>query len=348
MTFKEVIDRNLETLADSKTKGWMKYAFHYTDISNAVSILDSGKLYSRINAESMGIMHSDNASNQVIEMTNSSATSHVRFYFRPQTPTQYYNEGFKHCKLRFGNDSKANVPVPIFFVFNLEKLLRREGTLFSEKQQSGHGSPLYKTPEEFSEFNFAKIYGYGAMAEPSLDKQYRHGEILVPDFLEIVEYLELILCRNDVEKMTLINLLKDKNRLAFRQYKDRIKVHSANYFENNGLYVNECQFYKNRITITFSDTSYKKRYTDRMMRILSVSENDLDPIDSRAELDWISGDTTLVHRAAALSIRYRNPQRITIKTFEPPKQAKKIRIKFFMQDMLVCLVEQPLSEVEVI
>ena len=68
-------------------------------------------------------MRNDNASRQVIDMTNSGVVSKVRFYFRPLTPTQHYNEGYKHPALRYDQDENANVPVPIFLLFDLEKLL---------------------------------------------------------------------------------------------------------------------------------------------------------------------------------------------------------------------------------
>lgn len=103
-------------------------------------------------------MLNDNASRQVIDMTNISVLSNVRFYFRPLTPTQYFNEGYKHPALRYDNDSKANVPVPIFFLFDLAKLLSFKGVKFSERRQAGRGADLCEGVEEFSKFDFKKIY----------------------------------------------------------------------------------------------------------------------------------------------------------------------------------------------
>ena len=65
----------------SPVRWWPQFAFHYTDVTNAVSILDSGMLFSRSNAEHLGLMHNDNASRQVIDMTQAEAQSCVRFYF---------------------------------------------------------------------------------------------------------------------------------------------------------------------------------------------------------------------------------------------------------------------------
>ena len=53
----------------SPVSWWPKFAFHYTDVTNAVSILNSGFLYSRADAAQMRVMKNDNASRQVIDMT---------------------------------------------------------------------------------------------------------------------------------------------------------------------------------------------------------------------------------------------------------------------------------------
>lgn len=139
MTFAETIARNC---AHVQPGWWARYAYHYTDLINAISILTSGHLYSRIQADGKGLMRNDNASRQVIDMTSSRATSYVRFYFRPLTPTQYHNEGYKHPAIRYCGDENANVPVPIFFLFDLEMLLSRQETCFSALTQAGHGNPL--------------------------------------------------------------------------------------------------------------------------------------------------------------------------------------------------------------
>lgn len=135
-----------------------KFAFHYSDVKNAVSILSTSYLYKRTNAQKLGLMQNDNASRQVINMTMTEAAANVRFYFRPLTPTQYHNEGYKHPDLRYDGDAKANMPVPVFFAYDLEKLLCMPGIKFSEFPQSEYGSQLYDTSSDFEKFHFDKIY----------------------------------------------------------------------------------------------------------------------------------------------------------------------------------------------
>jgi hypothetical protein len=51
--------------------------------------------------------------------------------------------------------------VPVFFLFDLEKILNMPDTKFSELYQSGYGSPLYSGVEAFSKLDFDKIYSCG-------------------------------------------------------------------------------------------------------------------------------------------------------------------------------------------
>ena len=118
MTYRDIIHQN--RFHHSSVNWWPLYAYHFTDIQNAVSILKEEYLYSRYDAKRLNIMRNDNASRQVIDMTYSGATADVRFYFRPLTPTQYNNEGFKHPDMRYCGDINPNVPVPVFFAFDLE------------------------------------------------------------------------------------------------------------------------------------------------------------------------------------------------------------------------------------
>lgn len=248
----------------SPVSWWPQFAFHYTDVTNAVSILSSGFLYSRADAASMKVMKNDNASRQVIDMTNSSVVSKVRFYFRPLTPTQYYNEGYKHPSLRYDSDENANVPVPVFLLFDLEKLLSLPGVEFSETSQAGHGANVYSGVDAFSKLNFDYIYD-NSFDNFEATKNYRHAEIVHPNSMAIESCIRNILCRNDLECTTLLNLLRESNFFAFTKYKNIIKTYKRDIFENNGVFLTDCCYHESTIKITFSDTYYEKRYIERMM-----------------------------------------------------------------------------------
>ena len=208
MSYRNIIADNCKN--HSVVSWWPRFAYHYTDITNAVNILSSGFIYSRLNAQQSGVMKNDNASRQVIDVTNFDTVSSVRFYFRPMTPTQYYNEGYKHYQLRYDNDTNANTPVPVFFLFDLEKILSKNGVKFSERGQAGNGSELFEGEEAFSKLNFDNIYSVGGQNIEEV-KSYRHAEINYPGKIEIAEYISFILCRNEIEKTSLLNMLRKTN-----------------------------------------------------------------------------------------------------------------------------------------
>ena len=217
MEYIDIIRENCDK--HSPVSWWPRFAFHYTDVTNAVSILSSGYLYSRADASHLRVVRNDNASRQVIDMTSSGAVSKVRFYFRPLTPTQYYNEGYKHPALRYDHDENANVPVPIFLLFDLDKLLSLPGVQFSETSQAGYGARVYSGVEAFSKLNFDYIYD-NSYENFKSTKNYRHAEIVHPNSMAIESCLSNILCRNSLERTTLLNLLREENPLAFAKYQN--------------------------------------------------------------------------------------------------------------------------------
>lgn len=218
MEYSDIIRDNCKE--HSPIPWWPRFAYHCTDINNVVSILQSGYLYSRADAGELGIMQNENASKQVIDITLPDVYSQVRFYFRPLTPTQYYNEGYKHPLLRYHEDQYANIPVPIFLLFNLSKLLSLPETRFSETSQAGHGGKLFKGIEAFSSLNFSYIYNNDWQSIQET-KKYRHAEILHPSPFDINTCLEYILCRNEQERLTLLNELRQNNIGAYTAYEKK-------------------------------------------------------------------------------------------------------------------------------
>jgi len=55
---------------DSERRWWPQYAFHYTDIRNAISILKDGKLLSRYQAEKEGKIAVSSGSTEVLAGTD--------------------------------------------------------------------------------------------------------------------------------------------------------------------------------------------------------------------------------------------------------------------------------------
>ena len=282
MTYDEIINKNKDMLP-SEYKWWATHAFHFTALENAISILKSGVLYSRIKAEQNSLMHSENASRAVISTTDFEVLSYVRFYFRPLTPTQYYNEGFKHSQLRLDSQG-SNISIPIFFVFKLNFLLSDNKTVFSGKSKAGHNDEVLAGANEFANLNFEQIYANGYMTDPEEEKKYRQAEILYPDAYKIDDSLEVILCRSEVERNTLLKKLKEEDSKTYEKYKSLIKVGKRNVFQNNGFFVKSVSYCDGRLDISFNDSINKIRYTDRQMRRNEVTE--LLPLQAEYIFEW--------------------------------------------------------------
>lgn len=272
MSYQEIILKNEEF---ALVKWWPHYAYHYTDIRNAISILESGMLYSRMQAVELQVMQNDNASRQVIDMTEQRTTSYVRFYFRPLTPTQYHNEGFKHRDLRYDGDPNANVPVPIFFFFYLDKLLSDPNTSFSEGSEAGRGCPLLQGEEEFSQLDFRMIYRNGPFLSEDVDRKrersLRQSEIVYPDRYQIEHSLAGIVCRNAEEKTTFLNLLKDRSNKLFCYWAPRVRVINPGLFYNNGLFIEKCSLHDRDFSISFSDAYPRKKFASGKLKDYRVN-----------------------------------------------------------------------------
>lgn len=331
MTVKEIIVNNCTQ--NCENNWWPKYAYHYTDIENAIRIMELHRLFSRTRAVEKDLMQNDNANLNVITNTVD-AVNYVRFYFRPLTPTQFRNEGFKHPDLQYHINNNANVPVPVFFLFDLCQMLESSKNIeFSEMGQAGRGSPRYTTIEDFSRFNFKMIYAKGRMENPKIEKKYRHAEILVPEQYDIDTCLTAIVCRSDSEKSTLYNLLRESSINTFEKYKDRITVmKSDEMFYKNGLAIDNCEYNGRDLVFSLMSTRAKTEYT--------LKENEqgkrLRKLDASVQIIWLLQDSSTIKQMADFQMDYENPTYYTIPDIEPPIEAKSISVKIWVEGKMMC------------
>lgn len=271
MTYGDIIKNN------SQKHPWSKYAYHFTDITNAVNILAEGRLYSRNKALAKGLMLNDNASEKILAY-NEFVKDYVRFYFRPMTPTQYYNEGYKHPDFRFEGNKNANMSIPVFFLFDLETMLESGQIKFSAKTLAGI-NPKSPTAgiDNFASLPFEKIYGKNY--SDGITRPFMHAELICRDEFPLGYSLRKIVCRNEVEASTLQNLLAEKNPVLAEMYKSVIVTEEKiglEFFERNGLFVEEIS--KSEIhyawpCIRFSNTSSKQSYDNQKIRYNSACKD---------------------------------------------------------------------------
>lgn len=334
MTYEEIINQNVQKY------GWKaKYAYHYTDVKNAVNILLSGRLYSREKAIQKHLMINDNAGSSVISMTLHSVHKDVRFYFRPLTPTQYYNEGSKHQSLRLEGNINANVPVPVFFLFDLKSLLSYPNVTFTEKTRAGlNSSSTFQGIESFKNLPFEKIYSVGSYdRNVSGDlKIFRHAEIACPNEFPLKNHLHRIICRNKVERDTLINLIERKTLKLSEFLTSRVLCKDDDFFELNGFYIKNLSCDKignaDHFSMSFVNSCNKKSYDDKQMRKLHIST--LNPLNVRI----VFIDELNKKRYFDTKIDYLNPKPININFINNPLKSGINYVCIYIENCLMaCL-----------
>lgn len=214
---------------------WPRYVYHFTDVRNAASILDSGRLFCRTEALNQEVLLIDSASPGIIQSTRSQHLNYVRLYFRPRTPTQYRNEGIRPRNER---TLDAHCPIPIYFCFDAMSVLSRDDTEFSNGNMASHRSQHSGTREFFNSLPFDLIYHNQQFPPDQRDEIVfrRNAEVLVPGSMNLQPELKLIGCRTVAERQTLMQLLSPKSR---RKWEKLIRLPQGSFFERRWTFIEE-------------------------------------------------------------------------------------------------------------
>jgi len=185
---------------------WPKYVYFFTDLRNAVSILEKGCLLSRDRAENLDSIKVDGASREIIDQTREECLKFVRLYYRPRTPTQYRCEGIRPQNERWQD---AHYPVLVFFLFDAYEVMSRGDAQYSNGSIASPYAMYGPEEKDFQRIPFNKVFHYGRY-DTSVEgdiKFHRHAELLIPEMLSLKENLKLIVCRSYAERQSLIYLL---------------------------------------------------------------------------------------------------------------------------------------------
>ncbi|WP_296622588.1 DarT ssDNA thymidine ADP-ribosyltransferase family protein, partial [Marivirga sp.] len=235
---------------------WSGYVYHFTHLTNAVEIINKRQIVSR-NKALKATKFSDAAGSVVNRRDD--AHEYARFYFRPQTPTQFYNEclGKDHESGRYGwaKDYYGNwqekwksdfpkaldlglpkCPIPVFFKFDLREILYFQSNrcFVSNGNLQTNWAQIGSLSEMYNRFDFDDLY---STIKTTSDGDWRtymnksQQEFLVKDefdFSNINNYE--ILVRNNSDLAQLRHHLKgqpeiiSKTRVA--DYNDDIYLNS--------------------------------------------------------------------------------------------------------------------------
>jgi hypothetical protein len=238
-------------LKRSARSWWTKYLFHFTDITNAVKILECGELKCRKILEDSEKIETNSASPVIIQRTGEEVKNYVRLYFRPQTPTQFHNEGVKppNCF----TDLKAHCPIPVFLLFNSLETLTLSETKFSNGNLATDYAQIGDDVNFIRQLPMKKIYHVGTIRSSEREIMFhRNAEVIVPKNLNL-NGLRHIVCRSQAEKETLLYLLPNSD--IWDKWSDKIILIRNPLFFKRWTFLKEVNLFDDYIYAKFSPDS---------------------------------------------------------------------------------------------
>ena len=234
-------------------------AYHFAHMSNAVRIINEMKLKSRNAAYGK---FEDSAGRNVFRTDH--AHGFARFYFRPQSPTQFHNECLgrdkdmsyykKYCDL-----GHPKCPLPVFFVIDIEELLTTmpNRCYYSNGNMQSRDSSFYKVSENPKMLNVSSIY--------QGDKNGRQQEFLVEDEVDLSRLNSLrICCYDEFQRDMLCEAIKDSPLV------DRVEVDESLYIrKNRELTFNVDSTHVEITTDSQDEYVYKVIYEDTIPEVLN-------------------------------------------------------------------------------
>lgn len=191
------------------------YIFQFTHLYNAIDILNEKKIYSRSELVRLNKQFTDSASQKVVNQTQR-AHPYARFYYWPQTPTQYWNECLGGQEEGNGDFAGAKCPLPVFLVFDLHNVLKEPNVCyFSTGNAQRRTTRILPVKNNAREMSADYLYSRGAIREtdPEKDEKLdkRQREFLVEsafDFKDIPPVA--IVCFDEPQKTLLLENVPDQ------------------------------------------------------------------------------------------------------------------------------------------
>lgn len=231
----------VDVLTHCNTNGYSGLkVYHFSHMFNAIDIIKNRKILSRNKAEEIKALKYD-AAGAVVHRTNK-AHPYARFYFRPKSPTQFYNEclGWDDTLLTNWSEPKSyypeacnlhlpKCPLPVFFEFDICEIIAKmpEKCYYSNGNLQTNFASVYKIDvdptrirtkylyydisDAFTMVNWrddnARVLHRSYMGEI---KEQSQQEFLVYDELDFSKLDSLkIFCYDEFQKELLIKYLGD-------------------------------------------------------------------------------------------------------------------------------------------
>lgn len=285
--------------------------YHFAHLFNAINIIKGRKVLSRIKGQ--GLFENSAGSNVHRRDT---AHHYARFYYRPQTPTQYYNESLgedsKTERMRsfvigydaYGKEQwdsrlecpttkyynaqklgSPKCPMPVFFEFDLQEILRTQldKCYYSTGNMQMDSSELISIKENPNRLNTEALYSTIKKDGLNNYKAYSQQEFLVLDELDFASLNNFrIICFNEQQEAILKEQLADDSICSHITLDDRTNTGiDVFYRENRNISVDITDE-----TITI-DTDYRD---SSEIRIISNKVNEIELID-KEHVTKVTNDT---------------------------------------------------------
>jgi len=253
-------------MLEQQQSRWSGNIYHYTHLSNAADIIHEGAVMSRNRMMKLKRALADAAGSVVHRRGD--AHEYARFYFRPQTPTQFYNEclgidsdeshtgwskeggeWYRISKSHYPSATRLGLPkcpIPVFFRFKIREVLAKYPDLcrVSDGNMQKNFARFGPLPEMISRFNASHLYLTASRAreEKRFDdyKEYSQQEFLVQGGLPLGDLNNVdILVQNNSDREALLSLIGKSHPLATKIQVD----YSDDLFHGNNK----------RVETTYSD-----------------------------------------------------------------------------------------------
>lgn len=290
MIKEQFLDAFQSALATSFTgtqSWWTKSLFHFTDVTNAISVLNHGKIYSREKVITHELMQNDNANDGVIALTSNEHKKYARLYFGPSTPTQKTNEGIKPKNLISNN---AHCPIPVMFIFDFKKVFLLNGTRFTDGNLATSPS-IYDDIQDLNRLNFNLIYhrSWFTPEDRNTIINARHSEVLVKDELPLENNLRLIAVRSEAEKELLLYQLSGDLK---EKYQNKIFVQpQTGIFTNDWIYVDSVAIIEEQLNIKWHLCGNNAKCTDKYNLKIQISLPSTNETKTLEKLNWYPTDS---------------------------------------------------------
>lgn len=247
--------------------------YHFSHMFNAIEIIKNRKIMSRNKAEESKSLKYD-AAGAVVHRTNK-AHPYARFYFRPKSPTQFYNEclgwddtlltNWKKPKSYYSQACNLHLPkcpLPVFFEFDIREIIAKmpDKCYYSNGNLQTNFASVYKVNNDPTRIRTNYLYNDISDAfdmtiangdyDPSVHhmfmeriKEQSQQEFLVIDELDFSNLDSIkIFCYDEFQKNLLIQYLDDDEIV------EKIEVnHSMYSYDKRALEMHEDN---NSITIS--------------------------------------------------------------------------------------------------